>query len=188
MKIRVGFSRTNSWISKGIRWFLGTNISHTYIRYHDEFMEIDTIAHADWPGVLTISADKFDRDNVAVEEYEFDIPKPALKYNLHKFLGNRYDYLAIFGWAWTITVRRWLKQKIKNPKDDPKKLICVDWCLRVLNSAKLTNINPASMNPKHLLQFLRDNYEALGGKRFIFESTSNAISNALSSLKDGENS
>lgn len=171
MKVRVGFSRTDTFVSKAIRWFLGSNISHTYIRYHDEFMDMDWVAHADWPGVIPIPADRFEKENVAVEEYEFEIPKAALKFNLHRFVGGRYDYLAIFGWAWTIAFRRWLKQKIKNPIDDPKKMICVDFCLRVLNTAKITNIASTSMNPIMLLQFLRENHEALGGTRIVLEKT-----------------
>ena len=170
MKIRIGFSRTDTFISKAIRWFLGANISHTYIRYHDEFMDLNYVVHADWPGVLPVLADRFDKENISVEEYEFEIPKSALKRNL-RLLGNRYDYLAIFGWAWTITLRRWIKKKIENPIEDPKKLICVDFCLRVLNDAKITTIPSASMNPIQLLHYLRDNYESLSGSRHILEMT-----------------
>lgn len=171
MKIRVGFSRTDTLISKMIRRFLRANISHTYIRYHDEYMDIDYVVHADWPGVLPIPAERFDKENVVVEEFEFDIPKSALKFNLHKFLGNRYDYLAILGWAWTIAFRRWMKIKLENPIDDPKKLICVDFCLRVLNAAKITNIPSTSMNPIMLLRYLRENHEQLGGARLEIEKT-----------------
>ena len=134
-------------------------------------MDMDWVAHADWPGVIPVPADKFDKQNVAVEEFEFDIPVSALRYNLHKFGGNKYDYLAIFGWAWTIALRRWVKKKIENPIDDPKKMICVDFCLRVMNTAGLTKIFPTSMNPIMLLLFLRENYEALGGTRIILEKT-----------------
>ena len=172
MKLRVGFSKTNSLISKTIRWVIGAPFSHTYIRFYDEFLGLHFVAHADWPGVMIMQADKFDKENKVLEEFEFDCPelKQSLTSNL-RFLGSRYDYLSILGWAWTIALRRAARIIAKNPLDDPKSLICVDFCIRVLNDAGLTSIPVGSINPKGLVNKLRDNYETMGGQRFVFERT-----------------
>jgi hypothetical protein len=172
MKLRVGFSKTNSLISKVIRWVIGAPFSHTYIRFYDEYLGMNLIAHADWPGVIIIQADRFDKENTVVEEFEFDLPplKTALVRNL-RFLGSRYDYLSILGWAWTIALRRAARLVVKNPLDDPKSLICVDFCIRVLNDAALTAIPVGSMNPKGLVKYLRKHIEEMGGQRFVFERT-----------------
>lgn len=159
MRVVVGFSTSNSLVSKTIRWFIGSNVSHTYLRFIDEFLGLDLIAHADWPGVVIIAKDKFIKQNQIIEEYEFEGSnlKQALVKNF-KFLGGKYDYLSILGWAWTITFRRWTKIKLKNPLDDPKSMICVDFVIRFLNNAHIANIPIGSMNPKGILMFLRDNF------------------------------
>lgn len=177
MKLRLGFSTTNSLPSKAIRWAIGAPYSHTYIRFYDEFLGINFVVHADWPGVVVIQADRFEKENKVLEEYEFEVPngendtlKAALCRNL-RYLGSRYDYLSILGWAWTIALRRWVKVRLKSPNilDDPKTLICVDFCIRVINDAGLTKIPVGSMNPKGLMHHLRENYETMGAKRFVFE-------------------
>lgn len=172
MKLRVGFSKTNSLISKVIRWVIGAPFSHTYIRFTDEFLGMNLIAHADWPGVLLLQAEKFDKENQKLEEFEFDLDilKVSLVRNL-RFLGSRYDYLSILGWAWTIALRRAAKIIVQNPLDDPKSLICVDFCIRVLNDAGLTAIPVGSINPKGLVNYLRKHHKEMGGERFVFERT-----------------
>lgn len=49
MKIRVGFSRTNSILSRLIRWFTSSPVSHTYIRLDDQLLGQPLIIHADLP-------------------------------------------------------------------------------------------------------------------------------------------
>lgn len=176
MKVRIGFSRADSFISRGIRWFMGSSISHTYLRFKDEFLDTEFIAHADWPGVILVQVDRFMDENVIVEEYEFDTKacKPALIAIL-KLLGTKFDRLALLGWAWTIAFRRWISIKMdniadaQNILDNPKKLICVNFCLRWSNLAQITCIPVKSMNPQGLLKYLRENYKELGATQHIFE-------------------
>jgi hypothetical protein len=177
MKLCVGFSRTDSLISKTIRLFLGSNISHTYLRIHDEFLATPLIIHADWNGVEIMHADQFDKENIIIEEFEIIDEKldVSLRKNL-RLLGRRYDYLVLFGWAWTIAVRRWVKKKIEitidDPKsifEDPKKIICVDFIIKVLNDSSVVKLRYKNYNPKTLNEWFNLNYSSRGWRKITLD-------------------
>lgn len=167
MKLRVGFSRTNTFLSKAIRWFTNSPISHTYIRLDDEFLGNPLIIHADLPGVVIVHASLFDKNNDVFCEYEIENESldRALKKNL-SLLGKKYNYWHLLDWAWFITFKRWVQKKIENPTEDPKKIICVDFVLRVLNCAKLTHLEIGSMTPKNLMEWIENHYKELGWKKY----------------------
>ena len=93
MKIVVGFSTTNSLISKIIRSFTKSEVSHSYIRVYDEFLKTPLILHADWGGVMFSHAEKFDIENRAAEEFIIDDTRLdcSIKKNLWH-LGKKYHY------------------------------------------------------------------------------------------------
>lgn len=162
MKINVGFSRTNSIFSKLIMMFMSSNISHCYIRIEDSVLGVPVVIHSDFVGVVIEHADIFDKRNTAVEEYEIvdDNLDASIKSNL-RFLGKGYDWMALFGWAPIIIFKRWIKRKIKNPTTDPKKLICVDFVLHVLNEANITTIPYGFLTPKDLREWMNEKYKEL---------------------------
>lgn len=162
MKLRVGFSTTNSFMSRAIRWFIKSNISHTYIRFYDEFLGEELIMHADWPGVVIEHAELFEKQNKIAVEYEFNDSrfKASLRKNL-RLLRKKYDYWNIVGWAWVITFKRWAHLKMQNPIDDPKKLICVDFCVRQVDP--VIPLPYGTMNPKSLMEWMDLHYQEYNG-------------------------
>jgi len=170
VKIRIGFSTTNSFVSRVIRLAIGANISHTYVRFYDEFLGAELIIHADWPGVIIEDAELFEKRNIVIEEFEFDDPrfKESIRKSL-RLLRKKYDYWNIVGWAWIITFKRWAKIKIKNLTDDPKKLICVDFCMRNMNP--VISLPYGTMNPFDLNQWLNAHYEEYKGKKYTKEQS-----------------
>src|SRR5574343_1123540 len=128
MKLRVGFSTTNTLMSRLIRLFTNGPVSHTYVRFYDEFLKDEFVAHADFPGVLILQANQFEKNNIIIEEFEItdEKLKDSLRRNF-RLLGKKYDYWNIVGWAWVLAFKRWAKKKIENPIDDPNKLICVEF-------------------------------------------------------------
>lgn len=157
MKIYVGFSTTNSFVSRVIRWFVSGKVSHTYIRFYDEFIGAWLIIHADWPGVIIEDAELFDKTNIVVEEYIIDDPRlrDTLRKNL-RHLRKKYNYWNIAYWAWFITFKRWTKKKITNPLEEPKKLICTDFIRRFL--ADICDIPDEQFNPVTLRKWMEENY------------------------------
>jgi len=163
MKAILGFSKTNSIYSKIIRFLDGGEISHVYLRIFDEFFGVWLIIHSDWGGVQVDLAEKFDLENITTEEYE--IEDEDLHYAIVKnlwHLGKGYSYIKLFNWTWAIIFKRWFVRKIKDPITDPKKLICVDFILYILNAAHITHLSIGSLTPNELRLWCRSYYEELG--------------------------
>lgn len=168
MRISLGFSRTNNFPSRAIRWFTKSHISHVYIRVYDRFFKAPFILSSDWGGVQFDLAEKFDMENIAVEEYIIDDPRldDAIRKNFWH-LGKGYAYVKLFNWAWAIILKRWVVRKVKDPATNPTKLICVDYVLYVLNDAGIINIPIGSMTPADLCKWCEENYERMGWRRIV---------------------
>lgn len=165
MRLTVGFSTTNSFISRAIRFFTGGKVSHSYVRFFDEFLRTELVFHADKPvGCAMDDWAVFKQQNVVVNEFEIDDIRtlPAIQANLHK-LRKRYDWRRITSWAWFFTFKKWAKRKITSPTKDPKKLICVDFTLHILNRG-FTDLPYNHFVPNTLEDWFIENHEALGWK------------------------
>lgn len=157
MRVRIGFSTTNSSVSRLIRWWVKDKVSHVYIKFYDEFLGAWLILHADWPGVIIEDAELFDKQNIVIEEYEIEDPrlKATLKKNL-RHLRKKYDYWNTIGWAWAITFKRWVKKKYQNPLEDPQKLMCTDFITRFLSD--IYELPKESFNPMTFRKWMSEVY------------------------------
>lgn len=117
-------------------------------------------------GVVVVYSSIFDKNNETFVEFEIESSdfQKSLKKNL-VLLGKKYDYWNLLDWAWMITFKRWVEKKIKNPIEDPSKIICVDFVIRVLNAADLTKLTLGSMTPKNLMEWFEANYKELNWKK-----------------------
>jgi hypothetical protein len=156
------------FVSRVIRWFLNSDVSHTYMKIKGGLMGADVTFHADVGGVLIHLEEVFNVENNVVEEYEIDDPRieRAITCNL-RHLGKKYDYMRLFSWAWFLAFKRWMKLKIRHPIEAPSKLICVDLLIRILNQAGVCSLRYGTMTPQDLREWVRDNYEQLGWKKVI---------------------
>lgn len=172
MKLKIGFSTTNSIWSKIIRWITKANMSHTYIKFYDSTLGTDLILHSDYSGVEFDLAEKFHISNFVIEEYEIDDARldKAIKNNLWH-LGKRYDYYKMFNFIFFIMFKRWFIRKVKNPIVDVKKILCVDFILYALNDAEITQLPIGYMTPTALSKWCYENYEKLGWKRKTYDDT-----------------
>lgn len=186
MIVKIGFSTTNRIYSRIIRWFTKSNVSHCYIRLYDEFFDSEVVIHADMVGVILILSSKFDQENITVEEYEVHdrlFLKRSIKNNL-RHLGKKYDWWNLFNWIWVIIFKRWIKRKIMNPMEDPKKLICVDFVLRVLNEAEITSLPYNLFNPTSFRDWCRENYKKLGWEKTTEDKSKTILDNVKNILLD----
>jgi len=184
MKIALGFSRTNTLVSKSIRWFTKSQVSHVYIRVYDLTFKTYFILHSDMPGVVIDLAERFDMENTVLEEYIISDPRldEAIRKNLWH-LGKKYDYLKIVNLAWAIILKRWFVRKIKDPIVSPKALICVDFALFILNDAGLTNLPIGYMTQRELKEWAAKNHETLGWKRVIHDNSKTLFDHVKEFLK-----
>lgn len=170
MRIAVGFSATNTLFSRAIRFFTNSTISHTYIRFYDKTLKAYMILHSDFGGVQFSLAERFDAENVSM--FEYIINDSCLDDSLRKnlwHLDKRYHYRKIWSWMWLIILKRWFVRKVKAPLLDPKKVLCTDFVLYILNEAKITDIDIGSMTPNDLLKWFEENYTNKNWKKVVRE-------------------
>lgn len=170
MKLAIGFSTTNTFFAKAVRFFTNSTISHVYIRFYDKTLRTYLILHSDFGGVQFSLAERFDAQNVSMYEYIIDDPRldKALVDNLWH-LEKKYHYRRILEWMWLIILKRWIVRKIKEPlpNRNPKKLICTDFILYILNASGITNIDIGSMTPEDLLKWFDMNYRDMNWKKVV---------------------
>lgn len=166
MKCSIGFSTTSSLASKTIRLIAGGKTTHCYVGISDKFLGIPVVLHSDYNGVVIESRKIFDQRNITLIEFEFDSDntRAAITNNM-KYLGLKYDYRALKDWAWALMFQKWVEKKIERPFDDPKKIICVDFAIKVLNDMGESELPLGRMIPTTFLQWCEENYEAKGWVR-----------------------
>jgi len=174
MKIILGFSTSATLFSKIIRFCTRSEVSHTYIRIYDDFFETSFVLEVERT-MRILRSEEFDRDNVIVEEYEIDDERldKSVKHNL-KHLGKTFNWLDWFGWF--PLIKKWAKTKIKSPTHSFKKMICVDFVLRVLNDADITHLPMGVLSPEILRQWTNEYFTKFGWKKTkgtIYNITSN---------------
>lgn len=147
-------------------------ISHVYIKFFDQTLGTEMILHSDMPGVVFNLAEEFKIKNFTIEDYEIDDTRldQAIKNNLW-FLGKKYNYFKLIDLTFFIIFKRWFVRKIKNPVSNPKKIICVDFVLFILNEAGLTQLPIGHLTQKDFQQWCYENHESVGWKRKIYDDT-----------------
>ena|SRR3990167_2794022 len=168
MKVILGFSTTDKWMSRAIRLFTKAPLSHVYLRINDTFLKAPLIIHSDFSGVVIQHAEVFDLENKIIQEYEID--SPILDIVLGKnlwHLGKKYDWKKVFNHAAFILLKRWVVRKIKNPTINPRKLICVDFLLYIFNAAGITDLPIGYLTPKDLYDWCEINWQKLKWKKLF---------------------
>jgi hypothetical protein len=167
MKVRIGFSTTDSWISKVIRLTLKSEISHTYIRIYDSYLGIPVCIHSELGhGVRIQPGHQFDQENRTVDEFEIENEGlcQSIRQNM-RLVGRPYDNFFLFKLFWTVKFRKWAISKIIRPLDDPKKLICVEWITKLINDSQMVSLPKCIYDPQTLREWCINNYQVLGWKR-----------------------
>ena len=165
MKIRVGFSTTNTWFSRIIRWVTRSKVSHCYIRVYDEFFDTELVMHVERKMEM-LRGEDFNKENIPYEEYIIDDDRlnESIKKNL-RHLGKKFDW---WDWAgWMPVADKLIKIKIKPPSYRFKKMICVSLVLRILNDAKITHLPYGIFTPELLRQWFDYYHEEFGWKKEI---------------------
>lgn len=130
MKVTVGFSRHKGFapMSSLIRWYMGTEFSHTYFKVQLQGLDTPSVLQATGKGVSMCSYSNFLAHNAVVREFSLEV-SDALFYRIyndfHLQAGTKYGYWQNLG----ILIARAFKLKI-NPFQDG--IVCseyVAYCL-----------------------------------------------------------
>lgn len=149
--INVCFSRTNGIVCKIIRWFSRGSVSHALLTFRDETLDKTFVMEANGRGFMLTPWRKWLDGHELVCRFSLSLDEKlqltALR-DLAQFLGSQYDYLSLLGFFF----RRWWG-RMRNPFDDPKKMICSEAVARFLYTAGLERFqNHETWTPGDLLQ------------------------------------
>ena len=157
MKGVVGSSRSNSWISKVIRWFRDAKVSHTFIIINGRGDEPLFVLEAGKREVLIVPFEqRYCNDYV-------ELYAPLVNYNkvnsavdkVLPYIEKRYGYLQILGFA-LVSLLKKIGIKIKNPIGTG--IICSELVLlylRELELAEFKKLNRDTIAPDDLLQIIQ---------------------------------
>lgn len=158
--MRIGFSTSNSVISKIIRKLTKSKVSHAYIKCQIE--KYDVVLHANAHGVEFDKYDDFDRKFKIVYEYDLALTdeqeRKFMEYAIRQ-LDRPYDFLGVAGFLWVLTNRS-LGRKVKNPFRNRSSYYCSELILASLQAAGFDGADQLDkdlVTPEDLVVFL-DNH------------------------------
>jgi hypothetical protein len=150
--VRIGFSTTESWISRLIRWFTNARVSHVFLVYDDPVLQQEMVLDVAFTGyrVLPFNLFKLENDVVEMIEPRVDL-SPGLRVTA-RWLGKPYDWRAFIAFS------RWFRSLRHQPAETPKALICTEAVVRALLAAGYPGAEGLDLkgtSPQLLLEFLR---------------------------------
>ena len=146
----VGFSTTNKFMSRLIRWVTRGKSSHAWIRYWDESLEQYMVIQAELHGYETIPWARWKTKNRLVSAYvptSLDL-MPGVRH-IARLLGVDYDLRSAI---WT-GLKRWFGKRLKRATSSPKKLMCSEAVCRALQFsgvACVKDLDPETVSPQDL--------------------------------------
>ena len=142
MNVSFVFTKSNSLISRIIRWFTNGRVSHVMIMYDNSPWGGQWIAEATVGGVRMVPAEKDMKGGgiVAIYDCKFDA-QPALK-AMRDHIGDGYFYTGLIFFAWAIFLGRILKRKIRSPFTNTTEEFCSEFAAMVLVKAEELKIVP----------------------------------------------
>lgn len=152
---RIAFSTSDGFVSKAIRCFTGSKVSHCFFVYWDEDFQRDMVMEATKGGFRIVPFAHYVDQVVEIITPAHDVD-PGLKAAVD-WLGTAYDYTGLIGMIF-VEVGRWLKRKWKNPLQSAHAMFCSEVVLRSLQSANYPGadkLDPGSTDPQMLLDFLK---------------------------------
>lgn len=150
--VRIGFSRTNKWLSRLIRWFTSSEVSHAFLEYFDENVQQVMVLDVAFDGYKVVPRSLFEKDNEVVTMLEPPVDlSPGLRI-VAKWLGKRYDWRAF------ISFHRWFRNFKAHPTENPKTLICTEMvvcALKLSDYPGAQSLDTKGTSPNELLEFLK---------------------------------
>lgn len=149
-KVWVGFSTTNKFMSRLIRWVTRGKSSHAWLRYYDETLQMHMVMQAELEGYETIPWKRWLTKNKLIAAYE---PTEVnliggLRY-IAQYLGADYDLKS----ALWVGLKRWFGKKMRRVFHSPRKLMCSEAVARALQQADVQcvkDVDPELVSPAEL--------------------------------------
>jgi hypothetical protein len=161
--ITVGFSTTNKFMSRVIRWATGGRVSHAWISFYDKCLGTRFVLQAETWGYELRTWSRWNAENILVAEF-----KPvgdlsgAMLWSL-KSLGLRYDWTSAF----FAGIRRWLGRWVRGKFSSPGRLMCAEAVIRFLSHGgvgAVSSLDPETTSPARLLRVVSESDEFMDAR------------------------
>lgn len=162
---KIGFSTSDKLLSRVIRYFTKSEVSHTFIFAQKAFFGQDMILQATMGGFHAMSYKAFTAQKGVriIEMVELPISIDGGLEIAADWLSYHYDYGGLFGSIF-ILLGRWFKRKWRNPLDSSKSMYCSEATVRVLQAAGFPGadaLDPPAVNPQDLRVYIREAVDKL---------------------------
>ena len=160
LDVTVGFSTTNAWLSRLIRWITRGKVSHAWLAYNDQTLGLRMVMQAEAWAFELRPWHRWTQENTWVAEFRILGGDQLLALQLRaKDIGLKYDYVAGLWVGIAAWFKRWLKTGLSfRPSRTPKKLMCSEAIVRFLKEAQHTcaeDLDEELTSPVELYDILR---------------------------------
>jgi len=151
-------TKGRQWYAPLLRWVLDFEYNHTLVVYRDSLwggwwgVQIDAL------GVHPLPMSLLKRTFSKCKAYESVVPLDAAFAKSRKFVGDKYDWRALFGnilrllW-WRLSGKKWMK-----PLQDNTRQMCTEFMVYFLQNARVSGtelFNPSLLSPEMLDDFFK---------------------------------
>lgn len=175
--VTVGFSTTNKWISRIIRWLTRGKVSHAWLAYNDLTLGLRMVMQAEAWGFEARPWQRWVRENKWVAEFRLlGGDQIAALQARARDLGAKYDWAAGFWVGLSSWFKRWLRARFSfRPSRTPARLMCSEAVVRFLkesNCGCVQGLDEELTSPAELYDVVRSSAEFVP-LRFIAKRRSN---------------
>lgn len=163
MKVAIGFSTSDWWVSRVIRWFTGAKVSHTFITFEDPASPLGTeVYEAAWCGFRMSTLGKLRSGSTRVVQFvPVELEPTSALAMCRAWLETPYDYLGLVGEAW-VQFGRLFGQRWHNPSAGVHHMFCSEAATYLLQMSagasdlkvKVAGLDPRATSPADLLEVL----------------------------------
>jgi hypothetical protein len=155
--IRFGFSTSNWWVSRLIRWVTRSRVSHAFILIENEPILGDIVLEAAAIGFRISTKTMLTSGTTTIFQLVDPVlPLESAVQTAVAWLGERYNYEGLFGEAWVALWRRF-GRRVKNPLRNSRSMFCSEAVVYILQAAHYPEadaLDPQSTSPEDLLVYL----------------------------------
>lgn len=158
--IQIGFSTSDWWVSRVIRWFTRSPVSHAFLLLTGEHAHPlfgDLVLEAEWCGWDLSTRAALTRGTTHIVELVTPIvPLDDAIRKAGEWLKEAYNYEGIAGEA-IVNIGRRLGKRWRNPLRNSRSMFCseaVTYVLQAANYPGAYTLDPQSTSPADLAEFL----------------------------------
>lgn len=159
--VTIGFSTTNKFMSRVIRWATRGKVSHAWVSFHDKCLDTYFVMQAETWGYELRTWDRWKKENILMAEFEPSVDiSQSVTWMARTSLGKKYDWTSAFFSG----IRRWIGKWIKGRFKSPKRLMCSESVIRILLHSEVSGfsgLDPETTSPSSLLSKCLDNDEEM---------------------------